>query len=38
MKKITIILTTAILALQANSSTIKDEVRVTSSTPTIRQS
>ncbi len=36
MKKITIILTTAILALQANSFTIKDEVRVTSSTPTYK--
>jgi len=33
MKKITLLLTTAILALQANSFTITDEVRVTSSTP-----
>ncbi len=33
MKKVAIILTTAILALQANSFTITDEVRVTSSTP-----
>ena len=36
MKKITIILTTAILTLQANSFTITDEVRVTSSTPTYK--
>ena len=36
MKKIAIILTTAILTLQANSFTIKDEVRVTSSTPTYK--
>ena len=33
MKKIAIILTTALLALQANSFTITDKVRVTSSTP-----
>jgi uncharacterized protein YcfJ len=33
MKKIAIILTTAILALQANTFTITDKVRVTNSTP-----
>ena len=36
MKKIVIILATAILTLQAGSFTLRDEVRVTSSTPTYK--